>query len=37
MVYWITGKAGAGKTHYANALAKELRVKGENVVLLRWR
>lgn len=34
MVYWITGKAGAGKTHYANALAKELRVKGENVVLL---
>ena len=28
MVYLITGKAGAGKTHYAKAFAKEFKKKG---------
>lgn len=28
MVYFITGKQGAGKTHYASNLAKELKEKG---------
>ena len=31
MVYLITGKAGAGKTHYGDELAKELRAEGFNV------
>ena len=31
MVYLITGKAGAGKTHYAQALAKELTDAGISV------
>ena len=31
MVYLITGKAGAGKTHYANELSKELTKDGHKV------
>lgn len=34
MVYLITGKAGAGKTHYANALAEELKNEGKSVVVI---
>jgi adenylylsulfate kinase-like enzyme len=34
MVYLITGKAGAGKTHYAEALAKELMEEGYQVRML---
>ncbi len=34
MVYLITGKAGAGKTHYAEALAKELQEEGYQVRML---
>lgn len=32
MVYLITGKAGAGKTHYAECLTKELKEEGYSVV-----
>ena len=34
MVYLITGKSGAGKTHYAKALAAELREDGKQVKVL---
>ena len=34
MVYLITGKAGAGKTHYAEAFAKELQEEGYQVRVL---
>ena len=34
MVYLITGKAGAGKSHYSRALAKELIDEGVRVVVL---
>ena len=34
MIYLITGKAGAGKTHYSKALAKELIDEGIRVVVL---
>ena len=34
MIYLITGKAGAGKTHYSRALASELILEGEKVVVL---
>jgi len=34
MVILITGKAGAGKTHYSKELAKELIDQGEKVVVL---
>lgn len=34
MVYLITGKAGAGKTHYAQTLFKELHKEGIKVKLL---
>ncbi len=34
MIYLITGKAGAGKTHYSKALAAELILDGERVVVL---
>ena len=34
MVYLITGKAGAGKTHYANALKKELIEENKTVHLI---
>ncbi len=34
MIYLITGKAGAGKTHYSRALAAELILEGEKVVVL---
>ena len=34
MVYLITGKAGAGKTHYAKELAKELQEEGYQVRML---
>jgi adenylylsulfate kinase-like enzyme len=34
MVYLITGKAGAGKTHYAKALAKEFEKDGYDVKLI---
>ena len=34
MIYLITGKAGAGKTHYSKALAKELIDEGVKVVVL---
>ena len=34
MVYLITAKAGAGKTHYAEALAKELQEEGYQVRIL---
>ncbi len=40
MVYLITGKQGAGKTHYATALAEELRQEGAQVRILdgdEWR
>ena len=40
MVYLITGKQGAGKTHYADALAEELRQDGHSVKTIdgdRWR
>lgn len=34
MIYLITGKAGAGKTHYANELSKELNLDGQDVIWL---
>lgn len=34
MVYLITGKAGAGKTHYAEALAAELELAGHSVAMI---
>lgn len=34
MVYLVTGKAGAGKTHYANALANELKEEGHKVTTI---
>lgn len=34
MVYLITGKAGAGKTHYAEALAAELKLDGHSVAMI---
>jgi len=34
MVILITGKAGAGKTHYSKELAKELIDDGERVIVL---
>ncbi len=34
MIYLITGKAGAGKTHYATELQKELRLDGQDVIWL---
>jgi hypothetical protein len=34
MVYWITGKKDSGKTHYADALAQELREDEKQVVIL---
>ena len=33
MIYWITGKRNAGKTVYAERLAKELREKGHQVAV----
>ena len=32
MVILITGKAGAGKTHYADALVRELKTEGKEAV-----
>ena len=34
MVYLITGKAGAGKTHYAETLAEELKQAGHSVAVV---
>lgn len=34
MVYWITGKASAGKTVYAHRLKRNLEVSGKNVLIL---
>jgi len=34
MLFLITGKAGAGKTHYSNQLAKELKDAGKKVFVL---
>ncbi len=34
MVYLITGKAGAGKTHYAEHLAEDYRLAGHDVVVI---
>src|SRR4030043_1546598 len=34
MIYLITGKRGAGKTHYARALAEELKANGRPVKIL---
>lgn len=34
MVILVTGKADAGKTHYANALADELQMQGKDVVVI---
>ena len=34
MVYLITGKAGAGKTHYSKAFAKELEGEGYKVIVI---
>jgi len=34
MIYLITGKANAGKTHYAKELEIELRLDGQDVVWL---
>ena len=34
MVYLITGKSGAGKTHYAYSLAAELSAEGKQVKVL---
>ena len=34
MVYLITGKAGAGKTHYAETLAAELKLAGHSVAVV---
>lgn len=34
MVYWITGKASAGKTVYANRLRRQLEKYGEPVLVL---
>jgi len=34
MVYLITGKAGAGKTHYAEALAAEYKLAGFSVAMI---
>ena len=34
MVFLITGKAGAGKTHYGKALAKELKEQGVKVKVI---
>jgi adenylylsulfate kinase len=34
MVYLITGKAGAGKTHYAETLAAELEREGHSVAVV---
>jgi len=32
MIILITGKAGAGKTHYADALVRELKTEGKEAV-----
>ena len=40
MVYLITGKQGAGKTYYAEALASELEREGKTIKMFdgdRWR
>ena len=34
MVYLITGKSGAGKTHYATALLQELKFEGKKAIML---
>ena len=34
MVILVTGKAGAGKTHYAKALTEELQIDGVDVVMI---
>ncbi len=34
MVYLITGKAGAGKTHYSKAMAKELIKEGKYTTVI---
>ena len=34
MVYLITGKRNSGKTHYARALAQELRLQGYKVTVI---
>jgi len=34
MIYLITGKAGAGKTHYARALTRELQEEGRDVRMI---
>jgi len=34
MVILITGKAGAGKTHYAEYLTKELQMEGKEAVMI---
>lgn len=34
MIYWITGRAGAGKTTLANKMAKEFKEEGKCVLIL---
>ena len=34
MVYLVTGKSGAGKTHYAETLAAELELAGHSVAVV---
>ena len=34
MIYLITGKAGAGKTHYATKLIEELQIDKEKVIMI---
>ena len=34
MVYWITGRKGAGKTTLAMKLAKKLKARGKSVLIL---